>query len=186
MIDNKKAALFIGVRYEAFRAFYFFCLKKKINNFNVLTTENSLLNQRLIISNNDNINLKLYKSSKKNEALSILESLVDEINFELILSSGFHFLIPNRILKKNSLFINSHPHILPNWKGINPIKNSLKNGEKYFGVTLHFINERMDDGKIIKIEKVKINNPELEVLYELLFTIVEPITINSGLNKIYR
>ena len=44
----------------------------------------------------------------------------------------------------------------------------------------------MDDGQIIEIEKVKIANPELEFLYELLFSIIEPITINSGLNKIYR
>ena len=73
MVSNRKKALFIGVRYEAFRAFYVFCLKNDINEFIILTTDDSLLNQKLKTSSTDDINLKLYKSSRKNETLSILD-----------------------------------------------------------------------------------------------------------------
>ena len=39
----------------------------------------------------------------------------------------------------------------------NEIKEMFKNKDKYSGCTVHFVNSRLDSGKIINQKKVKIN-----------------------------
>jgi phosphoribosylglycinamide formyltransferase 1 len=45
--------------------------------------------------------------------------------------------------------INLHPSLLPAFKGMNSIEDSLKYGNRFGGSTIHFIDENMDEGKII-------------------------------------
>ena len=52
--------------------------------------------------------------------------------------------------------INIHPSLLPNYKGLNTHRRVLDNNEKYSGCTVHFVNSKLDSGKIILQKKVKI------------------------------
>ena len=45
--------------------------------------------------------------------------------------------------------LNIHPSLLPKFKGLNTFERVLKNKEKKTGCTVHFVNEKLDDGKII-------------------------------------
>ena len=45
--------------------------------------------------------------------------------------------------------INIHPSLLPKFKGLNTYKRVLTNNEKKTGCTVHFVNEKLDSGKII-------------------------------------
>jgi folate-dependent phosphoribosylglycinamide formyltransferase PurN len=45
---------------------------------------------------------------------------------------------------------------LPNYKGLNTHKRVIANKEKFSGCTVHFVNEKLDSGKIILQKKVKI------------------------------
>ena len=74
-------------------------------------------------------------------------------NCNLILSAGLPYIIPKKFLKKNKIMINLHPSLLPSYKGLKSVKDAIKNKEKVIGVTSHFIDEKMDDGKIILQKK---------------------------------
>ena len=51
---------------------------------------------------------------------------------------------------------------MPKYKGLDTHKRALNNKEKYSGCTVHFVNARLDSGKIILQKKVKISKNETE------------------------
>ena len=97
------------------------------------------------------------------------ENLTDFLNknkFDLCVLSGYM-----RIVEKDSLatstFINIHPSFLPNYKGKNAIKRIYK--DKSFdssGISIHYVNENVDDGKIIFQKKVKFDTNTSYSQYE--------------------
>ena len=70
-----------------------------------------------------------------------------------ILSRGF-------IKKFEGKIINIHPSLLPKYKGLNTHEKAIKNKDKYSGCTVHFVNSRLDSGKIINQKKVKISKKD--------------------------
>ena len=60
-----------------------------------------------------------------------------------------------KIISKNFLrsfkkkVINIHPSLLPKFKGLNTFKRILKTKEIKTGCTVHFVNEKLDGGRII-------------------------------------
>lgn len=65
---------------------------------------------------------------------------------------------PNKIL-------NVHPSLLPAFKGAKGIKDTFTYGCKVAGVTIHFVDEKMDHGPIIMQESIKIaENDTLKTL----------------------
>ena len=74
---------------------------------------------------------------------------------DLIVLAGFLWLVPDNILKnyKNRI-INIHPALLPKYggKGMygSKVHEAVVNAkEKESGITIHFVNETYDDGKIV-------------------------------------
>ena len=70
-----------------------------------------------------------------------------------ILSKSFINNFKGRIL-------NIHPSLLPKYKGLNTHQRAISNNEKYSGCTVHFVNSRLDSGKILLQKKVKISNSD--------------------------
>ncbi len=63
-----------------------------------------------------------------------------------------------KLCKKGLL--NAHPGILPNYRGLDPVKWTLKNKDK-IGATIHFIDEGIDSGPIVikkVLQKIQANN----------------------------
>ena len=60
-----------------------------------------------------------------------------------------------KIISKNFLrsfkkqVVNIHPSLLPKFKGLNTYKRILKTKEIKTGCTVHFVNEKLDGGRII-------------------------------------
>ena len=52
--------------------------------------------------------------------------------------------------------INLHPSLLPKYKGLNAIEQAMAAGETETGATVHFVNEHLDSGAIIKQQTVPI------------------------------
>lgn len=73
--------------------------------------------------------------------------------FMRMLSAGFVREYKNRI-------INIHPALLPSFKGSEGIRDAFEYGVKVTGVTVHFVDERMDHGPIILQEAVKIEEKD--------------------------
>ena len=86
---------------------------------------------------------------------------ITELKPDLILSLRY-----GEILKKPLLniptkgVINFHPSLLPKYKGLGPILQALLHDEKEVGFSLHYMDEDIDAGKIIKREKIKIEKNE--------------------------
>ena len=84
-------------------------------------------------------------------------------NIEMICLAGFMKILTNNFIKKfKGIILNIHPSLLPKYKGLDTHKRTLKNKERYSGCTVHFVNSKLDSGKIILQKKVKIIKNETE------------------------
>ena len=131
--------------------------------------KNSPISIELIISDNPKAKGlkfgKIFKISKKvfNYKNKIIaeKKIISEINNEkikLICLAGFMRILSKNFIKRfKGKILNIHPSLLPKYKGLNTHKRVLSNNEKYSGCTVHFVNSRLDSGKIILQKKVKIS-----------------------------
>lgn len=85
------------------------------------------------------------------EVLNVLK----DINPDLIVLAGFLWLFPNKILRKfPNKVINLHPALLPKYGGKGMFGDAvhtavLNNKEIETGITIHFVNDKYDEGKTI-------------------------------------
>lgn len=85
-------------------------------------------------------------------------SRIKKINPDIIISLFSKEYIPQAILKIPKFgCINLHPAKLPFYKGVSPTFWVLANGEKETGVTLHYIDKKIDTGEIIAQKVILIN-----------------------------
>ena len=81
--------------------------------------------------------------------------LFEVYQVDLIILAGYM-----RVLKNPSLFpcpiINVHPSLLPKYKGLNAVEQAIESGDKVTGCTVHYVNEELDGGEIIKQAEVPI------------------------------
>ena len=123
----------------------------------------------LIVSNNSKAKglnyAKTYKIKKtvlnfknKNLGEGKLLSFLKINKIEMICLAGFMKILSKSFIKKfKGKILNIHPSLLPKYKGLNTHERALNNKEKYSGCTVHFVNSRLDSGKIILQKKVKIS-----------------------------
>ena len=145
---------------------------KKLIQFS--KTKNSPIKISLIVSSNSKAeglkySLK-YKIKKyvvtindRNFEDKILKNLkINKIQF--ICLAGYMKILSKKFIKNfNGKIINIHPSLLPKYKGLNTHEKVIKNKEKYTGCTVHYVNDKLDSGKIILQKKIKIfknDNPK--------------------------
>jgi methionyl-tRNA formyltransferase len=84
---------------------------------------------------------------------------IKEISPEIIFCIGGTQIIPESILAIPQLgCLNIHPAYLPKYRGRYSTAHAIFNGEKKTGVTLHWMNNGIDSGPIIKQKKILITN----------------------------
>ena len=137
-------------------------------------TNKSPISIKLLVSNNSkakglnyakiyNIKKKVLNFNNKNLSEKKLLSVLKANNIEMICLAGFMKILSKNFIKKfKGKILNIHPSLLPKYKGLNTHKRALNNKEKYSGCTVHFVNARLDSGKIILQKKVKISKNETE------------------------
>ena len=80
---------------------------------------------------------------------------------DLVCLAGFMKVLSKNFIKKfDGKILNIHPSLLPKFKGLNTHERAINNKEKYSGCTVHFVNSKLDSGKIILQNKVKISKNE--------------------------
>ena len=121
--------------------------------------------------------LGLYAINKKLKLLC-LSSFKDEklyralkkLNPDLFIVVAFK-IIPQKFLNIPKFgAINLHASLLPSYRGASPIQYALLNGDKKTGVTTFFMDDKIDNGKIIMQKEFKINDNDN---YESLIRKVE-------------
>ena len=85
-------------------------------------------------------------------------SIIKKNKIKLICLAGFMKILSKYFIKSfDGKIINIHPSLLPKYKGLNTHERAISNNEKYSGCTVHFVNSKLDSGKIILQKKVRIS-----------------------------
>ena len=109
------------------------------------------------------IRKKIFNFEQINQSESKILATLKRYDIKMVLLAGFmKILSKNFITKFKGKILNIHPSLLPKYKGLNTHKRALKNKEKYSGCTVHFVNSKLDSGKIILQKRVKISKNETE------------------------
>ena len=94
------------------------------------------------------------RSKSENQILKYLKSR----KIKLICLAGFMKILSKKFVKRfQGKILNIHPSLLPKYKGLNTHERVILNNEKYSGCTVHIVNSKLDSGKIILQQRVKIN-----------------------------
>tara|TARA_B100000886_G_scaffold330265_1_gene280521 strand:+ start:1990 stop:2553 length:564 start_codon:yes stop_codon:yes gene_type:complete len=126
------------------------------------------INIKLIVSNNSKAQGIKYAKNNRipllliNTKLRNFENkLINELKkhkISLICLAGYmRILSKNFILSFRKKIINIHPSLLPKFKGLDTFNRILKEKEVVTGCTVHFVNEKLDSGKIIIKKRFYIN-----------------------------
>ena len=84
---------------------------------------------------------------------------VKETNPDLCVISHFERLIKEPLLSIPKMgFINLHPSLLPDYRGMAPQHWPIINGEKEAGITVHYVDEGTDTGDIIVQRRILLND----------------------------
>ena len=84
-------------------------------------------------------------------------------NVELVVLAGFMRLISPHFIKEfKNRIMNIHPALLPSFKGTCGIKDALEYGVKVTGPTVHFVDEKLDNGPIILQKAIEVKDNDTE------------------------
>ena len=94
-----------------------------------------------------------------NEGENIWIKTIQELQPDLIVLAGFMRILDSKFLAifKNKI-INLHPSLLPSFPGLNSIEKAFEKKVKITGCTVHWVNEKIDEGEIIAQAPVRIMN----------------------------
>mgnify|MGYP001183118068 FL=1 len=109
------------------------------------------------------IKKKVFDFKNKSISENRLISTLKKNEIKMIFLAGFMKILSKSFIKRfKGKILNIHPSLLPKYKGLNTHRRALDNNEKYSGCTVHFVNSKLDSGKIILQKKVKILKNETE------------------------
>ena len=116
-------------------------------------------------------NKKKAKAKKRADRLDIpscyskdedeIIALFNAYEVDMIVMAGWMRIVSKKFCDEFAgRIINLHPSLLPKYKGLHAVEQALKAGENETGCTVHFVNEKIDSGKIIIKKKVNIYNDD--------------------------
>jgi phosphoribosylglycinamide formyltransferase 1 len=155
------------------------------------------INISLVICNNANAKGILHAkknsipyltiNTKKRNFENIILKEIKKYKISLICLAGYMKIISKKFINDcGKKIINIHPSLLPKFKGLNTFERALKNNEKKTGCSVHFVNEKLDSGKIIVQKSFFINNSDgIKILKEKTQKL-EHKAFSEAIIRIYR
>lgn len=92
------------------------------------------------------------KESYENDWINQIKPLSPD----LIVLAGFMRIIKRNFISEFNNIINLHPSLLPSFPGLNSIRQAYEKKVKITGCTVHWVNEKIDDGEIIAQAPVRV------------------------------
>lgn len=137
------------------------------SDISLLITNNSDCGAVAIAKENSipvfHISRKAYPDLSEEEYANLFLDKLGEHKINFIVLAGYMKMLDARIIRKfPKRIINIHPALLPKYGGkgmygMNVHKAVIEAGEKESGVTIHYVNEKYDEGEIILQEKVAVS-----------------------------
>jgi phosphoribosylglycinamide formyltransferase 1 len=79
---------------------------------------------------------------------------------DLVVLAGFMELLGAELVGRfRNRIVNVHPSLLPAFPGVGAIEQALEHGVRVTGVTVHFVDEHLDNGPIIFQEGLELSYP---------------------------
>ena len=154
---KKNTAVFISGRGSNLKSLIKYSKTKKSLIKIVLVISDNSTAKGLYYANKSKINNIFIKYSNKKSFENRLLRLLKRNDIDLICLAGFMKILSGNFIKKfDKHILNIHPSLLPKYKGLNTHYRAIQNKDKYSGATVHFVTEKLDSGKIILQEKVKV------------------------------
>ena len=100
----------------------------------------------------------------------VMATWLEEQGVELVTLAGYmHLLTPAFLDRFPSRIVNVHPSLLPRFPGAHAIDDAVSAGVDKTGVTVHFVDEGVDTGHVIRQETVAVEPREtlLERIHEV-------------------
>ena len=136
--------------------------KRGITTFNFLKKKGVNIDEVFVAKKNLDKNI-LNQIKKKNLKFNLIRNLKEKKIFKVLkktdiaLICGFPLIFNKKHLKLPKYgYLNQHAGILPNYRGGSPLNWQIINDEKYFGISVIKINEKIDEGDIVIDKKFKL------------------------------
>jgi len=101
----------------------------------------------------ENLNIPSCYSKDEDEIIALFN--VYEV--DMIVMAGWMKVVSKKFCDEFAgRIINLHPSLLPKYKGLHAVEQAMQAGEEETGCTVHFVNEYLDSGAIIKQQVVPI------------------------------
>jgi phosphoribosylglycinamide formyltransferase 1 len=82
---------------------------------------------------------------------------LEEQGVELVVCAGYmHLLLPTFLDRFPGRIVNTHPAPLPDFRGAHPIEDVLAAGVAETAATVHYVDEGVDTGAVIRAERVPV------------------------------
>ena len=123
-----------------------------------LIVSNNRLSKGLRYADQFKIQKKIFNFKNYNETEKKILTLLKKEKIEFICLAGYMKILSGKFIKKfGGKIINIHPSLLPKYKGLNTHSRAIKNKDKLAGCTVHYVDAKLDSGKIILQKKIKIS-----------------------------
>ncbi len=167
------------------------------NLLNFFSKKKSKIKIKFILSSNPDakglgfakkfkIKRKIINFKNKNLAEKKVLFFLKKEKINLVCLAGFMRLLSKNFIKNfDGKIINIHPSLLPKYKGLNTHQRVIDKKEKYSGCTVHFVNYRLDAGKIILQKKVKVKKTDTVKTLSKKILKQEHILYPKAILKIY-
>lgn len=137
------------------------CFYQLIGGFNILSSD------ILVFTHKSEENESFIKHLENNKIKYSYENInkhnkeIIEFKPDYLISVYYRFIIKQNILEVvNNKAMNLHPSLLPSYRGTKSSVWAILNNEQITGITFHYMNEKIDDGKIILQKKISINSED--------------------------
>ncbi|HUP86447.1 MAG TPA: phosphoribosylglycinamide formyltransferase [Acidimicrobiales bacterium] len=115
-------------------------------------------------------------------------AVLQKYDIDVVLMAGFGTVIPKAVESFPGRMLNTHPSLLPSFKGWHGVRDALAYGVKVTGCTVHVVTEEMDVGPILAQEAVEVLPDDTEdTLHERIKAVERrlfPATIKRFLEEI--
>ena len=118
-------------------------------------------------------------TSKEDYEKAIADKL-SQYNIDLICLAGYMRIIGKELLSKyEGIIINTHPSLLPSFRGKDAIEQAMEFGVKVYGITIHYVDSSLDGGKIIAQKSFEYRGDDIEYLKKRLLKIEHKLYVDT-------
>ncbi|MBQ5931461.1 MAG: phosphoribosylglycinamide formyltransferase, partial [Tidjanibacter sp.] len=122
----------------------------------------------------------------KAEFERMIADKMDSLGIDLVCLAGYMRIIGEEMLSRyGGRIINIHPSLLPAFVGAHAIQDAFEYGVKVFGVTIHYVDQTLDGGKIVAQVAVPYEGSDIDELEAMIHKAEHQLYVDT-VNKLIK